>query len=297
MLSGGQWQGYFSGTISFLSSHCKSFEVCRNIQYPVYFMNPKLMHREHICRKKVLPEIGLWPCVGARPSAGTVLVTKLYKCSANFIWIMVSNLFDLMASFEMAMRSRGISWHWNGSCRWTPIKHSLLWFIAIWNTDQPPIQCHTGTSILMVTYLEINWINVSEVYLSWLWTAIWCALYKKAFYWRKQTSECFCIHYGDVIMGAIASHITSLTIVYSAVYSDADQRKYQSSASLAFVRGIHRGPVNSPLKWPVSRKMFPLMTSSCLQFVVGEPYKEYGANGMLHVSDTRGNKSVYFRYV
>ena len=58
-------------------------------------------------------------------------------------------------------------------------------------------------------------------------------------------------------MGVIASHITSLTIVYSAVYSDADQRKHQSSASLAFVRGIHRGPVNSPHKWPVTRKMFP----------------------------------------
>ena len=58
-------------------------------------------------------------------------------------------------------------------------------------------------------------------------------------------------------MGAIASQITSLTIVYSIVYSDADQRKHQSSASLAFVRGSHRGPVNSPHKWPVTRKMFP----------------------------------------
>ena len=58
-------------------------------------------------------------------------------------------------------------------------------------------------------------------------------------------------------MGAIASQITSLTIVYSTVYSDAYQRKHQSSASLAFVRGIHRGPVNSPHKWPVTRKMFP----------------------------------------
>ena len=46
--------------------------------------------------------------------------------------------------------------------------------------------------------------------------------------------------YDDVIMGAIASQITSLTIVYSAVYSEADQRKHQSSASLAFVWGIHR---------------------------------------------------------
>ena len=51
--------------------------------------------------------------------------------------------------------------------------------------------------------------------------------------------------------------ITSLTIVYSTVYSGADQSRHQSSASLAFVWGIHRGPVNSPHKWPVTRKMFP----------------------------------------
>ena len=64
-------------------------------------------------------------------------------------------------------------------------------------------------------------------------------------------------HYSDVIMGPIASQITSLTIVYSIVYSDADQRTHQSSVLRAFVRGIHRGPVNSPYKWPVTRKMFP----------------------------------------
>ena len=64
-------------------------------------------------------------------------------------------------------------------------------------------------------------------------------------------------HYNDVIMTTIASQITSLTIVYSTVYSDADQRKHQSSASLAFVRRIHRGPVNSPHKWPITRKLFP----------------------------------------
>ena len=57
--------------------------------------------------------------------------------------------------------------------------------------------------------------------------------------------------------GAIASQITCLTIVYSTVYSDANQRKHQSSVSLAFVRGIHRGPVNSPHKGPVTRKMYP----------------------------------------
>ena len=46
-------------------------------------------------------------------------------------------------------------------------------------------------------------------------------------------------HYDDAIMSTIASQITSLTIVYLIVYSDTDHRKHQSSASLAFVRGIH----------------------------------------------------------
>ena len=41
-------------------------------------------------------------------------------------------------------------------------------------------------------------------------------------------------------MDMIASQTASLTIVYSSVYSDADKKKHQSSASLAFVQGIHR---------------------------------------------------------
>ena len=64
-------------------------------------------------------------------------------------------------------------------------------------------------------------------------------------------------HYSDNIMGAMASQITSLNIVYSTVYSKVDQRKHQSSTSPAFVRGIHRWPVNSPHKGPVTRKIFP----------------------------------------
>ena len=84
-------------------------------------------------------------------------------------------------------------------------------------------------------------------------------------------------HYNDVIMSTMASQINSLTIVYSTVYSSADQRKHQSSASLAFVnrlfrcrskktsklgvtgflRGIYQWPVNSPHKWLVTRKLFP----------------------------------------
>ena len=85
--------------------------------------------------------------------------------------------------------------------------------------------------------------------------------------WYYQTADiCFVAkglicggvsHYRDVIMGKMASQITSLTIVYSAVYSGEGQRKHQSSASLAFVRGFPRGPMNFPHKWPVMRKMFP----------------------------------------
>ena len=75
------------------------------------------------------------------------------------------------------------------------------------------------------------------------------------------------LHYSDVIIGVMASQITSLTICYSTVYSGADQWKHQSSASPAFVRGIHRRPVNTPHKWPVTRKCFHLITSSWTQLL------------------------------
>ena len=108
---------------------------------------------------------------------------------------------------------------------------------------------------------------------NWLSCEIWCGLYYIFFDSFDILSFCEITlryrcwlggnnlngdtHYDDVVMGTVASQITSLTIVYSTVYSGADQRKHQSSASLAFVLGIHRGPVNSPHKWPVTPKMFP----------------------------------------
>ena len=58
-------------------------------------------------------------------------------------------------------------------------------------------------------------------------------------------------------MNAMASQITGLTIVYWTVYLGVDQRQDQSSASLAFVWGIHQWPVHSPHKRPVTQKMFP----------------------------------------
>ena len=71
-------------------------------------------------------------------------------------------------------------------------------------------------------------------------------------------------------MGSMASQITCLTIVYSAIYSGADEGKHQSSASLAFVRGIHPWPVNSPQKRPVTRKMFPF--DDVIMHMLRSPY-------------------------
>ena len=64
-------------------------------------------------------------------------------------------------------------------------------------------------------------------------------------------------HYNDAMMGAMASQITNLIIIYATVYSGEEKRIHQSSESLTFLRGIHRWPVNSPHKWPVTRKMLP----------------------------------------
>ena len=93
---------------------------------------------------------------------------------------------------------------------------------------------------------------MNDIHLNMWFTLIW---YKNRDYLHQRCHNL--LHYNDVIMGAIASQITGLTIVYSTVFSDADHRKHQSSASLAFVRGIRRGPVNFTHKWSVTRKMLP----------------------------------------
>ena len=109
------------------------------------------------------------------------------------------------------------------------------------------------------------------------WSSAKCWTFCKGFnnlkmprHWRadpSRTWKSFFMknHHNGVIMSAMASQITGISIVCSTVGSGGDQRKCQSSASLAFVRGIQRSPVNSPHKGSVTRKikMFPLMTSSC----------------------------------
>ena len=83
--------------------------------------------------------------------------------------------------------------------------------------------------------------------------------------------------------------------VYSTVNSGADQRKHQSSASLAFVRGIHRWPVNYPHKGPATRKMFAfydvsmnLLTAYLLVFYEIMPVTWQGSDSELH-NTTHGN--------
>ena len=61
--------------------------------------------------------------------------------------------------------------------------------------------------------------------------------------------------YSDVTISVMASRTTSVSIVYSNVCAIADQRKHQSSASLTFVRGVHRSMMKSPFKRPVTRKI------------------------------------------
>ena len=95
-----------------------------------------------------------------------------------------------------------------------------------------------------------------------------------------------------------ASQISSFTTVYSAVYWGGDQRKHQRSASLAFVWGIHRGPVNSPHKWPVARKMLPF---DDVIMIVSEIYYIYGlvsvATTLITMLDTFPSMFIWFSMI
>ena len=91
-------------------------------------------------------------------------------------------------------------------------------------------------------------------------------------------------HYNEVIMGPMASPITSLALVYSTVYSGTGQ----SSASLAFVRGIHRWPVNSQHRGPVTRKMFPCDDVIMLRYVM--QHSSWFSLPIVSVSEQRTKK-------
>ena len=101
------------------------------------------------------------------------------------------------------------------------------------------ISSKTGSILYVRTNLVPGYALISHMGFLWRWR-----------FGDEQTrNHCLnpSLQFNDVIMSVMASQITSLAIVYST-----DQRKHQSSASLAFVRGIHRWPVNSPHKGPCS---------------------------------------------
>ena len=80
-------------------------------------------------------------------------------------------------------------------------------------------------------------------------------------------------HYSDVIMGTTASQITSFTFVLSTVYSGTDERKHQSSASLAFVRG------NSPVTDEFPAQMASNMENASIWWCHHDP----GEVSLVHV--------------
>ena len=115
-------------------------------------------------------------------------------------------------------------------------------------------------NLMLKKYVLLTW-TISTLYFSMLWVRVFvcvcmhlCALVLMPN--SINLTFCHLFHYNDTITSAMAPQITSLKIVHSTVYSGADQRKHQSSASQAFVWGIHRLPANSPYKGPVMRKMF-----------------------------------------
>ena len=97
----------------------------------------------------------------------------------------------------------------------------------------------------------------------WLWRVdSWRRLSISRFMCRSVSSQALQWHYSDLIMSTMASQRTAVWIVCSAFWLGTDQREHQSFESLAFVRGIHCWPVDSPHKGPITRKLFHLMTSS-----------------------------------
>ena len=128
----------------------------------------------------------------------------------------------------------------------------FIQYVVVIKLDWHVLNAIYETLVIAITIMytigisSSNWLLYSSL-------NIYCRLFLPSLD-SKQIPVC---HYDDVIMTMLASQITSLMVVYSIVYSGVNQRKHQSSASLALVQEIHRGPVNFPHKWPVTRKMFP----------------------------------------
>ena len=135
-----------------------------------------------------------------------------------------------------------------------PTCHTHIDKMVTW--DRPRVLSDSKSYATKITYLYWNWsltTENSDIYFPQLAVDVTQSMLNIG----DPTKMSWRLHHSDVMMGTMASQITSLTIVYSTVYSGTDQRKHQGSASLAFVRGTQRRPVNFPHKGPVTLKMFP----------------------------------------
>ena len=172
-------------------------------------------------------------------------------------------------------------WWTNIVAFWWKIQRCLFFQRGLLTTTKYPITAYSAIGSVIPYQLAIS----SHSHVDLLYDRL--TILVRGPHSRSVLGQKFHHHYDDVIMTMLASQITSLPVVCSIVYSDVNQRKHQSSASLAFVREIHRGPVNFPHKWPVTRKMFPfddvIMTSvghTMNNVAVFTTHKLYFANGL-----------------
>ena len=136
------------------------------------------------------------------------------------------------------------------------------WYLSLHEASP---DCSLKTTIAMKHLTSINIIRnyfarthfrrIDFVCSMWYGSIVW---YDKAYADMGQNSILnYCITLTSQWVRWCLKSPASRLFTQPTVYSGADQRKHQSSASLAFVRGIHRWPVNSPHEGPVTQKMFP----------------------------------------
>ena len=129
---------------------------------------------------------------------------------------------DLCNSFthkELERSSEWLSWSSLGSRKVIPTSFPFQCIFVNVNSNLTVLVIHTLTGLKSAksgTYFKQTNIEFVPIFKTLKWNLKWMATY-----------------YNDVIMGAMASQITYLTIDYSTIYSGADQRKQLSSASLA----------------------------------------------------------------
>ena len=155
---------------------------------------------------------------------------KMFQFDDVVMWIPLNNIASIL--FKSVVTRKGMSPDFD--------KPALI------DLKQPVVSISKWRQYWLPAY------NLKEVALSKMYAGGYFLCDFEIQYLNSTTKRCawssiffkynvFTAHYDDVIMTTLASQITSLTIFYSIVYSGVDQRKHQSSASLAFVRGIHRG--------------------------------------------------------